>query len=797
MADNINALSPRNPFAYLQNLSIKSKLLLLATTSVAIALALAFTGLATNDIRLIHQSKVDQLQSQAKMLAFNCTGVLMFQDEKATRELLASMSIYPTVEYACVFDHNGEMFADYRADPKSGPREPTPKQVGHFLTQDGIEIYEPISDAGEKIGVVYLCANMSDLRTHVRRYLAIGLAIMIGSLIGAGLFSLLLQRSISNPVNALASAAEAIKEKRDYSIRVEPSSTDEIGQLSVTFNDMLDEIQSSKGALQKAHDELEDRVEQRTAQLTSEIEQRKSIQYSLEISRDEAEAASRAKSEFLANMSHEIRTPLNGILGFTELLTNASDDLDPETRQEYLETIASSGRHLLELINDILDLSKIEAGQLEVELAPCSPHDVINQVVSVLRARAQQKGLQLKCFWSSKVPESIVTDGGRLRQLLMNLVGNAIKFTDQGAVTIDAELDHFRELLTIRVIDTGIGIATDKHEEVFSPFVQADNSVTRRYGGTGLGLAICQRLSMALGGELHLDSEEGQGSTFALTVKTGPLAEVVLLESPPTDALMGSLVDQPIETKLHSCRILLVEDGEINRKLVRIMLERAGATVTTAENGWVGVELAMKRDFDLIIMDMQMPVMDGYTATEKLRSHGLTTPILALTAHAMKGDEEKCLASGCTAYLTKPIQGEQLLTSLNEYLPEGRPETEPQVDNERSGLTHARQSSRTEFLSSLPLDNPLYQEIVQEFVDFLGDHVNQMRNAFANEDFEHLADLAHALKGAGGTAGFDVLTDPATKLQQSARSSHVDEITQVLQELSELTARITATPQVV
>ena len=276
-------------------------------------------------------------------------------------------------------------------------------------------------------------------------------------------------------------------------------------------------------------------------------------------------------------MSHEIRTPLNGILGFTELLSNARDNITTEVRDEYLETISSSGQHLLALINDILDLSKIEAGQLEVELSPCSPHEVINQVVSVLRARAQQKGLRLNCHWSSKVPESIVTDGGRLRQLLMNLVGNAIKFTHEGSVTVDSELDHFRELLTIRVVDTGIGIAEEKQNGIFSPFVQADNSVTRKFGGTGLGLAICQRLSAALGGNYMLKAKKGHGSVFVLNVKTGPLSGVELLDAPPADALMSAVVCDSTDVRLTNANILLVEDGEINRKLIRIMLEEAGA----------------------------------------------------------------------------------------------------------------------------------------------------------------------------------------------------------------------------
>ena len=347
-----------------------------------------------------------------------------------------------------------------------------------------------------QIGAIYLRANMSDIHQQLAKYLLIVGMVMLVSLAASALASLHLQKSISHPIRQLAQAAKKITIGRDFSIRAEHRSTDELGQLYKTFNEMLDEIQASKSCICKnAHDDLEKRVEQRTAELTAEIEHRRVIQEALEQARDQAEAANKAKSEFLANMSHEIRTPLNGILGFTELLAKDADQGEPQRRAEYLDTITTSGQHLLSLINDILDLSKIEAGQLDIDLAPCSPHDVINQVVSVLRVKAQQKGLELSYGWSSKVPETIVTDSARLRQVLINLAGNAIKFTDQGSVNIDAELEAAAQRLKIRVADTGIGISQDKQEGIFDPFVQADNSVTRRYGGTGLGLAISRRLS--------------------------------------------------------------------------------------------------------------------------------------------------------------------------------------------------------------------------------------------------------------------------------------------------------------
>jgi len=388
----------------------------------------------------------------------------------------------------------------------------------------------------------------------------------------------------------------------------------------------------------------------------------------LEVAVRIAEGANRAKSEFLANMSHEIRTPLNGILGFADLL--AKGFVQSETdRQEYLHHIQTSGRHLLTLINDILDLSKIEAGQLTLERVTCSPHEIISEVFSVLRVEAQTKGLSLTCNWSGAVPKTIVTDPVRLRQLLMNVAGNAIKFTGEGSIRVDAKLDQSGQepLLLIKVVDTGIGIPPDKLENIFDPFVQSDSSVTRRFGGTGLGLTISRRIVTALGGDITVDSELGVGTTFTFTAATGSLSGIEMLAAPPTDALTGkSVVPSADKWTMPSAKVLLVEDGAINRKLIVAVLSKAGIDMTTAEDGQLGVERALQEDFDLILMDMQMPIMDGYAATSRLRQEGLTIPIIALTAHAMKGDEAKCKAAGCTGYLAKPIDMDGLLETVAE-----------------------------------------------------------------------------------------------------------------------------------
>lgn len=447
--------------------------------------------------------------------------------------------------------------------------------------------------------------------------------------------------------------------------------------------------------------EREDRLQEKRChilQLESEVERRSAA---LREAVQHAELANRSKTEFLANMSHEIRTPMTAILGYAENLLEAS--LSREERLTAVNIIRRNGQHLLELINDILDLSKIEAGRLEPEFVQCAPRHVVAEVFALMQLRAEPKNLKWSADFEGPIPETIKTDPLRLRQILINLVGNAIKFTQAGEVRLavswpsDPQFEarhHGRRPLRFEITDTGIGMTREQLDTVFRPFTQADASTTRRYGGTGLGLSISKRLAQILGGDLVATSQPGQGSAFTLTIDTGSIIGVNIIEAREASTKRGTTETQAAagekpapENPLSGGNLLLAEDGPDNQRLIAFILRKAGAKVTLAEHGREALELAQRanalgRPFDVILMDMQMPVMDGYEATRLLREAGYGKPIVALTAHALEGDREKCLNAGCDDFTTKPINRQGLITLIAEYLRFERASNDARVTGE-------------------------------------------------------------------------------------------------------------------
>jgi PAS domain S-box-containing protein len=405
-----------------------------------------------------------------------------------------------------------------------------------------------------------------------------------------------------------------------------------------------------------------------------DITERILAERALSQARTDAEAANVAKSQFLANMSHEIRTPMTAILGFTDLLGEAT--IPDDVRREHVSTIRRNAQHLLGIINDLLDISKIEAGRMSVESIECSPAEIISSVATLMKTPAEAKGLSIHLEYAGPIPATIRSDPTRLRQILLNLVGNAVKFTHRGSVTLRVAIDQTQKpgfpQLRIDVIDTGIGMPESALSKLFIPFSQADDSMTRRFGGTGLGLTISKRLAQLLGGDISVTTSQGSGSTFSVVISTGPLKNATWIERPGAPTVREESHSPAGPATLHA-RILLAEDGPDNQRLICFHLKRAGIQVTSVQNGQEAVDHfassnAPTEAFDLILMDMQMPVLDGYAATRKLRELGVRIPIIALTAHAMADDRQKCLDAGCDDYATKPIDAAALIAACRKWI---------------------------------------------------------------------------------------------------------------------------------
>ncbi len=502
-------------------------------------------------------------------------------------------------------------------------------------------------------------------------------------------------------------------------------------------------------------------LDEKVAERTRELEESRAAAINL---KEKAEAASRAKTEFLANTSHEIRTPMTAILGFADFLTNTG--LSEVERTGHLRTIRRNGEALLKLIDDILDLSKIEAEKMFIEPSDCSPWRIVEDVVSLMRLKATEKDLELQVHYDYPLPQAIRTDPVRLRQILMNLVGNAIKFTKQGNVRIAVGCSRARDevgRMEFTVSDTGVGMNPEEISRLFEPFTQADASSTRRFGGTGLGLTISKRLAEMLGGDIEVQSEPGKGSTFALSIDPGPLEDVTMLDSPPEDLAEDEETIEADSAPSLRGRVLLAEDVRDTEQLIHLVLERAGMSVEAAENGRIACKkVAAATDegkpFDLVLMDIQMPEMDGHEATRRLRREGFDGPIVALTAHAMVGDRQKCLEAGCDGYVAKPLDQVKLLTTLARHLGQSTTEADQQQrPDESSGL-----------LDGTLLDDADKARLLKMFLDDLAKRTKELDGASRTEDLAAMADLAHQIKGAASMYGFPQIADLARTVQQQA-----------------------------
>ena len=979
-------ISSLNPIQIFHRMPLRGKFLLILVLTSALSLFFACSVLVFNDLLEIRNSLVERLSDQAGLIGENSSAALVFQDIEAAREILSAFRHQPNILQAVLFTTKGDILSQYQPGPPPVFIDAFDQPI-YQLSWQSIEIYRKIYLNNDHVGTIYLLSNLQPVYERFYDLLFIVAVAMILSCLLALAISARLQKAILDPLVHLTGVATEISKNQDYSLRAHSKAADEIGTLIDGFNTMLQDIQDRDQELDQHRSHLSEMVDERTAALSetnsrlqNEIVERNRIakqvselaedlqskNTELEISRDEALQAAKAKADFLATMSHEIRTPMNGVIGMTGLLL----ETPLTTNQQYLATtVLTSAEALLSLLNDILDFSKIEAGKLELESIDFDVNSTLEDTLDLMAERASQKQVELTGLVFPDVPTRLKGDPGRIRQILLNLIGNAIKFTNQGEVSVQVLLMGATESqveLRFHVWDTGIGISPEAQDKLFHSFTQADSSTTRKYGGTGLGLAICKQLVERMDGTIGVESQQGEWSLFWFSVKLDipssiPQTEwlprpdlrglrvlcvddnptnLFLLESsvkpwgmdvtttqnvqqclpilqeaaasehpfdlaildrsmPELDGIqlaqliradanlahtklllltsigqrgeaaaaqqagfdgyltkplrkmqlhdgiatvMGyCVIDEPNTSRplvtrhtlketqrLSRDKILVADDHAINQQLIVLLLERLGYGSDVVSTGREAVQAVATGSYALVLMDCQMPEMDGFEATKKIREaenekstklgerskeqeadlsntpgsslftpHCFRIPIVALTANAMPGDREKCLAAGMNEYLSKPIRPEELALVLERLLP-GLPDDGHAIETPRnlegdladSGLNanhtnddntplRSTEISNSDDETHPPINIAMFQEwqelggvefvnrMTEQFVTDITNCVSAIEQALDQHDSHGLAEAAHGLKGICANMGATQLQHMAINIEQA------------------------------
>ncbi len=674
--------------------SVEQKLRAIVLITSAAALAFVAVGVVAVDAVLFRNQLIANLTIQADMLAKSSAVALSMARGEDAADALKGLEVNPSIHAARLFGASGAVFATHTVGDGWGALPERTPGEGVRFGMEWLEVVRPVVMGDRQLGTLWVRSDQGELYARLRRYLWLAPGLVLGAFAIAWWVGTRLQRVVTEPIVHLSERMAAVSKHRDYSVRVESRSSDEIGQLMDGFNGMLQQLGEQDAALKAEREQLAKRVDERTARVRQANEDLVLTNQRLQLamSRSEllaqaAEGASRAKSEFLATVSHELRTPMNGVIGFTNLLLDTSMKAE---QREFAEIIRSSGQTLLTLINDILDFSKIEAGKLTVESLPVDLRQAVEEVGEFLSQRADEKGLDLALGFDASLPGQLVGDPSRVRQVLLNLVGNAIKFTERGHILVElgmADVMAQRHpgvpvsmgapAVMVCVSDTGIGIPADKQASLFDKFTQADSSTTRKYGGTGLGLAISKRLTELMGGAMGFVSAPGKGSTFWFTLPVG--------REPRTHE-----TNEPI-SDLAGLRVLVVDDLEVNRRVMHEQLRVWKVEHDCVASGQAALDrlreaIGYGKPFDVALLDYLMPGMDGRELARRIRGDPAlrSVRLILISSGSMRGDAAELAAAGFSASLCKPLVRPRLLWEALAVAREdpkggeGEPEGEPE-----------------------------------------------------------------------------------------------------------------------
>jgi len=899
--------------------SLNKKLTIISFLSTGTALFFVFLAFAVTSVLNHRKDEGMQLSSFAGVIGTNSVDALLYNDSSQAQNTLSALKAKEEISNAVLFDRHGRLFARY-TPPGRAEAAPTAPEMrldddvlaeanrqGSTFWSTRMRLYRPITNKQYQIGIVMIEADLTHMWMDIFKSLSVIAAAMGASLLVSLLLASRFKTSIADPVTKLINAAQKVSASQNYNLRIAHERTDELGTLIDSFNDMLAQIEGRGAALTHHRDELERQVGVRTEQL--------------EKAKNAAEAASRAKSAFLATMSHEIRTPMNGVLGMTEMLLGTSLT---ETQRNFTKLVKRSGEHLLVIINDILDFSKIEAGKLSIEYINFNLWDLLDDINTIYTPQAQAKGIALDFEIASDIPIAICGDPNRLRQIMANLLGNAIKFTDRGQILAKVQVateDGASVGLRFEVHDTGIGVSREARSRIFEAFSQADNSTTRKYGGTGLGLAISRQLVELMGGKIGVENAVTQGSVFWFTVsfdkrradpdqrnrsqKTMDGLKVLIVDEQqesreeleqqmadwnvPSDSASSALdaidrllaaakagnpyevaiVDMeldrtsglslaagikgdpvtastrimlisdnrlaadPVQRReagvayqlikparaadLFECimtrprgkvvtpsapppplirvqtgrparqrRVLLAEDNPVNVEVATAMLDALGLGVQVARNGAEALAAVREGGYDVVLMDCQMPVMDGFLATAEIRRYehacgrSRTLPIIAITANALQGDREACLAAGMDDYLSKPFSQQELLAVIGRWIALPLASTIHHEDIAPPARTYGAEVSQRDVINRHALDNiralsrergdALVHKVIAAFVDDTPQHLRTLSQAIAVFDAGNLRKVAHSLKSSSANVGAETLAQMCKDMEALGRT---------------------------